>query len=86
MSSTVNDAKRIDQFLASLKDCVGVTIWQGAMAYVQGPPIRLEPCMYDASLLQDALDSGKVEKRTLTIAQPYKLSHQLEIVSLKKGG
>jgi hypothetical protein len=47
------DAKRVEQFLSTLKDCEGATIWQGHPAYVyQGAPIRLEPCMYDASLLE----------------------------------
>lgn len=85
MSTTVKDAKRVEQFLATLETCVGVTIWQGAPAYVyQGATIRLEPCMYDASLLQEALDSGKAEKRVLTIAEAYKLSHKIEIVALKQ--
>jgi hypothetical protein len=87
MSTTVRDAKRVEQFLAALETCVGVTIWQGHPAYVyQGAPIRLEPCMYEASLLQEALDSGKAEKRVLTVAEAYKLSHQIEIVALKKKG
>jgi hypothetical protein len=40
--------------------------------------------MYEASLLQEALDSGRAEKRVITIAEAYKLSHQIEIVALKK--
>jgi hypothetical protein len=77
-------SKDMKQFLATLETCVGVTMWQGSPAYVyQGAPIRIEPCMYDASLLQAALDTGKAEKRVLTIAQPYKISHQIEIVALK---
>jgi hypothetical protein len=84
-TTTVNHTKRIDQFLIALESCLGVTIWQGHPAYVyQGAPISLEPCMYDASLLQEALDSGKAEKRVITIAQAYKLSHQIEIVALKE--
>jgi hypothetical protein len=83
--TTVNHDKRFDQFMTALESCLGVTIWQGHPAYVyQGAPIWLEPCMYDASLLQEALDSGKAEKRVITIAQAYKLSHQIEIVALKE--
>jgi hypothetical protein len=84
-ATVVKDAKRVDQFLKALEGCLGVTIWQGHPAYVyQGTPISLAPCMYDVSLLQDALDSGKAEKRVVTIAEAYKLSHQLEMVSLKQ--
>jgi hypothetical protein len=79
------DTARLGQFLKNLETCVGVTIWQGHPAYVyQGTTITLEPCMYEASFLQDALDSGKAEKRSLTIHQAYKLSHTIEIVALKK--
>ena len=85
MSTSANDATRLDQFLATLESCLGVTIWQDHPAYVyQGAPIRIEPCMYEASLLEEALESGKAEKRVITIHQAYRLSHQIEIVALKK--
>jgi hypothetical protein len=84
-ATTMKDAARLDKFLATLESCLGVTIWQDHPAYVyQGTPITLEPCMYEASLLQEALDLGKAEKRVITIGQAYKLSHQIEIVALKK--
>jgi hypothetical protein len=36
---------RVEQFLDTLKTYVGVTIWQGAPAFVsQGAPYTLEPC------------------------------------------
>ena len=83
-ATTVKDAKRLEQFLITLEGCLGVTIWQGHPAYVhQGEPIRLEPCMYDASFFQEALDSGKAEKRVL-IVNDRLVQHQIEIVALKK--
>lgn len=84
MSITVNDPKRLEKFLANLEDCVGVTIWQDHPAYVyQGAPIKLSPCMYEASLLQEALDSGKAEKRLLIVNDGI-VQHRIEIVALKK--
>lgn len=78
------DAARLENFLASLEACEGATIWQDHPAYLyRGAPIRLEPCMYDASLFQEALDSGKAEKRVLLVNDRL-VQHQIEIVALKK--
>jgi hypothetical protein len=33
--------------------------------------------------LQEALDSVKAEKRVVTINQPFKLSHKIEMVALR---
>lgn len=77
------DQNRVQKFLTSLKDVLGVTIWQGPPAYVsQGSPLELSPCMYDESILQAALDSGKAEKRLLTVHDRF-LEHKMEIVALK---
>lgn len=73
----------LDKFLLALKDCVGVTIWQGAPAFVyQGAPYNLEPCMFDAAILQEALASGKAQKRVLTVAS-NSFTHQIEIIAAK---
>ena len=78
------DAARLENFLTALEACEGATIWQDHPAYVyRGAPIRLEPCMYDASLFHEALDSGKAEKRML-IVNDRLVQHQIEIVALKK--
>ncbi len=78
------DAARLESFLTALETCEGATIWQDHPAYVyRGAAIRLEPCMYDPSLLQEALDSGRAEKRVLIINDRL-LQHRIEIVALKK--
>ncbi|HTQ59770.1 MAG TPA: hypothetical protein VMI32_06090 [Candidatus Solibacter sp.] len=83
MANIVIETSRVEKFLDTLKNYVGATIWQGAPSFVsQGAPYTIEPCMYDAALFQEALDSGKAEKRVLTVAS-ISFTHKLEIIAAK---
>jgi hypothetical protein len=54
-----------------------------------GDPVHFWPDQSSASeqienKLQEALDSWKAEKRVVTTNQPFKRSHKIEMVTLKK--
>lgn len=84
MPNSAIGSSRVERFLATLEKYVGATIWQGAPVFVaQDAPFRLEPCMDDAAVFQEALDSGKAVKRVLTVQSLGKPDTSIEIIAAK---
>ena len=75
----------LKEFVADLRKYVGATIVQGTPVFVvQGAPLHYEPCMYDVSVFQQVLDSGKAAKRILTVQGVGKPNSTIEIIAAIK--
>lgn len=83
MSNIVKEKSRVEKFLASLKGSVGITKERGYWEYVYESTDTRTPCMYEDEVIDEALVSGKAEKRALEIRSGIQLEHTIEIVALK---
>jgi len=76
---------RLEQFLNALRRCEGVTTARGTPEFVsRGASLVFSPCMYDETLISEALAAGKAERRTLVGYVNGQLNHSIEIVAVRK--
>ena len=72
---------RVEDLLDNMRSCLGVRIMDGGLVYVyQGSPFSYEPCMYDKSDLQTALDSGRAKRQTLVVHTSGMADSTVEII------
>jgi len=75
----------LERFLSELRNYVGAKAQGGRVIFVvEGTPISYIPSMYPASILQEALDSGKVEKRVLTSRTAYGPDMTIDIFAARE--
>lgn len=75
----------LERFLTELRTYVGAAVQGGMVVFVaQGSPLQWIPSMYSASVLQEAIDSGEIERRTLTVNTAYQSSQSIDIIAAKK--
>lgn len=76
---------RLEQFLSDLGKCEGVTTVHGVPEFVsRGASLVFTPCMYDETLIDDALTAGKVERRKLVGYTNGERNPDIEIVAARK--